>query len=194
VPRKYGVESNQFLLYPANFWPHKNHKKLFEALQIYHQTHPDWNLKLVCTGAPNKLMSELETLASLVFPPNTVIFTGYIAQEELAALLAACRALIVPSLYEGFGMPVLEAMAIGKPVLCSNVTGLPEVAGDTAIYFDPTNAPEIADAIGVLHDQSRIAGNVERGRSRAAQLGTARDMAQRYFELFETTLAAPVSA
>jgi glycosyltransferase involved in cell wall biosynthesis len=194
VLSEYGLEPGQFLLYPANFWPHKNHKRLFEALQIYNQSRPDSPLKLVCTGAPDDRMVELEKLATSLFQGKTVTFTGYVAQEQLAALLAACKALTFPSLYEGFGMPVLEAMAHGKPVLCSNVTSLPEVAGDAATYFDPTNAQEIAAAIAALDDHPTIAERIASGRRRAAQLGTARDMAKRYLQLFETTLAAPVSA
>ena len=132
-----GLSVGEFLLYPANFWPHKNHPRLFEALCRYRDRQPDSPLKLVCTGAPNAHLRKLEAEARAVLPAGAVVFAGHMARQELDALVRACRGLIFPSLYEGFGMPVLEAMAHGKPVLCSNVTSLPEVAGEAAVYFDP---------------------------------------------------------
>jgi glycosyltransferase involved in cell wall biosynthesis len=99
---------------------------------------------------------------------------------------------IFPSLYEGFGMPVLEAMAAGKPVLCSNVTSLPEVAGDAAIYFDPTDPRQIAEAISALHDADRVAHVVKRGLERATSFGDGRRMAADYLSLFRTMLVPSV--
>ena len=190
VVERLGLSEGDFLLYPANFWPHKNHTRLFEALRIYRQTHPDSQLKLVCTGAPNALMRTLEVAAESLLPSGTVVFAGYVREAALASLLDACTAVIYPSLYEGFGMPVLEAMARGKPVLCSNVTSLPEVAGDAAIYFDPTDPGQIASAIDALGDTARIAELVRRGRQRAAAIGTGRDMAARYLALMYQVMAA----
>jgi glycosyltransferase involved in cell wall biosynthesis len=189
VVERLGLSEGDFLLYPANFWPHKNHTRLFEALRIHCQTHPDSKLKLVCTGAPNPLMRTLEVAAESILPSG-VVFAGYVSEGELATLFEACAAVIYPSLYEGFGMPVLEAMARGKPVLCSSVTSLPEVAGDAAIYFDPTDPGQIASAIDALGDTARIADLVRRGRQRAAAIGTGRDMAARYLALMYQVMAA----
>jgi glycosyltransferase involved in cell wall biosynthesis len=123
-------------------------------------------------------------------PSGSVVFSGYVRPEELAALLGACTALIFPSLYEGFGMPVLEAMASGKPVLCSRVTSLPEVADDVAIYFDPAEPAQIAAAIDALfQDDARIAGQVARGRARGKSFGDGRAMAERYLAEFDRVLA-----
>jgi glycosyltransferase involved in cell wall biosynthesis len=182
---KLGLSECPFLLYPANFWPHKNHRRLFEALQLGRPG----TLKLVCTGAPNAFMRTLQNGVRQVLPPDKVVFAGYVSATELAGLLHACIAVVFPSLYEGFGMPVLEAMAHGKPVLCSNVTSLPEVAGDAAIYFDPTSTTQIASAIAELDDPGRVAEVVQRGYRRAAQLGSARDMATRYKVVLEQALA-----
>src|SRR5439155_6539698 len=107
----------------------------------------DAALKLVCSGAPNAAMRSLQARADAILGPGTVVFPGYLSPEELQALLDQSAALIYPSLYEGFGMPVLEAMARGKPVLCSKVTSLPEVALDAATYFDPTDRNDIARGI-----------------------------------------------
>ncbi len=182
VLERLGVKPGEFLLYPANFWPHKNHLRLFEALRLVGgESRP----KLVCTGAPNKLMRTLRAEA----PAELVIFAGYVSEAELAALYEACAALIFPSLYEGYGMPVAEAMARGKPVLCSNVTSLPEVAGGAAIFFDPLEPSDIARAIASLADAAKVADVVECGRLRAARLPTASDLARRYLSLFEQTLS-----
>jgi glycosyltransferase involved in cell wall biosynthesis len=184
------LRGKDFLLYPANFWPHKNHRALFEAFRIYRQAHLDSDVKLVCTGAPNALMQSLKTLAESLLPSGSVVFAGYLASEELAALFEACQALIFPSLYEGFGMPVLEAMARGKPVLCSNVTSLPEVAGDAAIYFDPTDPRLIAEAINVLGNRETIVELVGRGRKRAETFGDGHRMAMDYLSVFRAVLSA----
>ena len=190
IVERLGLNRAEFLLYPANFWPHKNHAGLFEALRLYRQNHPESRLKLVCTGASNPLMRRLTESAETQFPRGTVVFAGYVGEDELDALLRACAAVIFPSLYEGFGMPVLEAMAHGKPILCSNTTSLPEVAGDAAIYFDPTQPQRIASAIESLGDVVRIDDLVRRGRGRAAAMGTGREMAVRYLDLLRRVLAA----
>jgi glycosyltransferase involved in cell wall biosynthesis len=135
-------------------------------------------------------MRTLEQEARQVLPPATVVFAGYVSTAELSSLMQACAAVVFPSLYEGFGMPVLEAMALGKPVLCSNVTSLPEVARDAAIYFDPTSPAQIARAIADLDDRDRVADVTLRGRRRAAELGTARTLAARYKTVFEQVLAS----
>ena len=191
VVDRLGLRDASFLLYPANFWPHKNHRRLFEALRIARDDQPGTQPRLVCTGAPNALMRDLERDARALLPPEAVTFAGYVSETQLRALLERCQALIFPSLYEGFGMPVLEAMAAGRPVLCSRLTSLPEVGGDAALYFDPTNPAQIAATIGtVSREPVRVGELVARGRVRAAAFGTARDMASRYDALIEQLLAA----
>jgi glycosyltransferase involved in cell wall biosynthesis len=180
-----GLRANRFLLYPANFWAHKNHRTLFEALQHYRARRPRSSMLLVCTGAPSAPMRALEADA-----PAGVVFAGYVSKADMQALLCACAAVIFPSLYEGFGLPALEAMACGKPILCSNVTSLPEVVGDAGIYFDPTEPDEIAAAIDCLDDNpAYVAELVVRGHKRAATFGTGRTMAARYLAVFEEVLA-----
>jgi glycosyltransferase involved in cell wall biosynthesis len=138
-------------------------------------------------------MHTLSSAAESLLPPGTVVFAGYVRPQEYVALLQATQAVIFPSLYEGFGMPILEAMASGKPVLCSTVTSLPEVAGEAATYFDPTDPHRIASAIDALHrEPEQIADTVTLGRKRASAFGRGRDMAERYLALFEQVLSAPV--
>jgi glycosyltransferase involved in cell wall biosynthesis len=76
-----------------------------------------------------------------------VVLPGYLSESDFSALMRGCLALVYPSLYEGFGMPVIEAQAIGKPVLCGNLTSLPEVAGEAALIFDPRLPESIVAAM-----------------------------------------------
>ena len=129
-------ERENFVLYPARGWPHKNHAKLIAAMEIARRTHPD--LRLVLTGGG------LETLGDL---PDWVDRKGLVSEEELLNLYRTASALVFPSLYEGFGLPPLEAMASGCPVAVSNAGSLPEVVGDAAVLFDPSDAEAIAAGI-----------------------------------------------
>jgi glycosyltransferase involved in cell wall biosynthesis len=145
------AEREPFLLYPARAWPHKNHAALFEAFALLRRERP--GLRLVLTGDD--------------FPnvPEGVEARGRVPRAELVSLLQRASALVFPSLYEGFGMPVVEAMACGCPVACSNAAALPEVVGDAARLFDPRDAQSIAAAVrDVLDDPAAWA---ERGLLRA---------------------------
>jgi glycosyltransferase involved in cell wall biosynthesis len=181
VLERLGIAGGTYLLYPANFWPHKNHLRLFEALRSSGQ-------KLVCTGAPNTAMYALQRQATEMLGPGRVIFAGYVQNDEYASLLDGCRAVIYPSLYEGFGLPVLEAMAHAKPVLCSRAASLPEVAGEAAGYFDPTDVADIARSIASLDEWVQVERRINLGRARATVFGDATDMARRYVTLFDEVM------
>ena len=183
--QRLGVAPRRYLLYPANFWPHKNHQALFEGLRIYRERHPNSDLQLVCAGVAGPDMDARMLAARRLLPPETVVFPGRMVGENLAALFVWSRGLVFPSLYEGFGMPVLEAMAAGIPVLCANATSLPEVAGDAALLFDPRDPGAIAGTIERLESEPGLAEDlVRRGHARRATFGTPRDMAGRYLDLF----------
>jgi len=128
-----------FLLYPARRWPHKNHERLFEAFALLRRDRPE--LRLVLTGG-----GDFSAL------PDGVEARGHLAWPEVVSLMQRASALVFPSLYEGFGMPPLEAMACGCPVACSNVASLPEVVGDAARLFDPHDPVAIADAVNDVLD------------------------------------------
>lgn len=128
------VEREPLLLYPARRWPHKNHERLFEAFALLRRDRPE--LRLVLTGGG--------TFASV---PKGVEPRGLVGRGELISLLQRSSALVFPSLYEGFGLPLLEAMACGLPVASSNAGSLVEVGGDAARYFDPHDAQAIAAAV-----------------------------------------------
>jgi glycosyltransferase involved in cell wall biosynthesis len=129
-------EREPFILYPARAWPHKNHARLLEAFTQLRETRPQ--LRLVLTGGG------LERLDPL---PEGVARLGVVSAERLASLYRRAACLVFPSLYEGFGLPPLEAMACGCPVAASNVGAIPEVCGDVPVFFDPTDVDAIAAAI-----------------------------------------------
>jgi glycosyltransferase involved in cell wall biosynthesis len=128
------VPRSEFILYPARPWKHKNHARLYAAFARLRASRP--NLRLLLTGEGH--------YGSL---PAGVEARGRVTADELVGLYRSAAALVFPSVYEGFGMPVLEAMACGCPVACSSSTSLPEVAGGAARLFDPRDVEEIAAAV-----------------------------------------------
>lgn len=181
---------DNFLLYPANFWQHKNHINLFSAFKIYRDQNPDSTLKLVCTGAPVARYESLTAYIHSLGLEKWITLPGYVTDNELAQLMHTCKALIFPSLYEGFGMPVVEAMAIGKPVLCSNVTSLPEIAGDAALLFDPNVPKQIAESIAQIENDENLRQDlIARGYRRSQFFADEQQMARDYLKVFEEMIA-----
>ena len=184
--------SGRFLLYPANFWPHKNHEVLLTAFGMFLADHPGSGLKLVLTGSSGARQDYLRDAVCHLGLSEAVVFPGYLAEEELSALLHSCLALIFPSLFEGFGMPLLESMAAGRPVLCSNTTSLPEVAGGAALLFDPRVPAEIADAIArISRDPDLRRELVAKGAQRVAAIGGPEEMAAGYLRTFRRAVQHP---
>jgi len=135
------VECEPFLLYPARRWPHKNHERLFEAFALLRRERPE--LRLVLTGG-----------GDFGDVPAGVEARGHLPRAEVVALMQRASALVFPSLYEGFGLPPLEAMAHGTPVVTSNLSSLPEVVGNAAVLVNPENVFEIMRGLHrVLLDQ-----------------------------------------
>jgi glycosyltransferase involved in cell wall biosynthesis len=142
-----------FLLYPANRWPHKNHARLLEAFALLRRTRPE--LRLVLTGSGHERSPSAPGVEA----------RGHVSREELVRLYQTAAALVFPSLYEGFGLPPLEAMACGCPVAASRAGALPEVLGDAAVTFDANDPEAIAAGVAaVLDDPEPFA---HRGLARA---------------------------
>ncbi len=146
---------------------HKNLGRLLEAVAQVAPAHDD--VRLVIAGRPALEHDTLRAEAERLGVADRVTFTGWIEDADLEGLYAAADVCVYPSLYEGFGLPVLEAMSRGVPLACSDATSLPEVAGDAALLFDPHDPAAIAAAIGtLLDDRERADALRARGRERAA--------------------------
>ncbi len=125
-----------YLFYPANFWPHKNHEILFRSLQTL-RSRGIKGLKLVLTGQPPPNQQDYHRLVSKYRVKDQVIHLGYVDRTDMPSLYWGALALVFPSFFEGFGIPILEAFKTKCPVIAARVTSIPEIARDGALYFDP---------------------------------------------------------
>ena len=141
------VISKPYLLYPANFWHHKNHKILFIALAIAIKKNIQSNIKLVLIGNHLDKGQEYKSLVKQLGIEKNVVFLEFVDEKIKYNLLKNARALIYPSLFEGFGMPLIEAILLGTPILCSNLPVLKEISGEKVCLFDPKKPKSIAEAI-----------------------------------------------
>jgi glycosyltransferase involved in cell wall biosynthesis len=170
--RRLGLR-HPYLLYLGGIEPRKNLPRIVRAFALLRS---DIQPALVIAGwrtewnpeGWNELQSALEKLPSGI--RSRVQLTGYVPEKDKAALMVGAEAIVYPSLYEGFGLQVLEAMAAGSPVLTSNVSALPEVAGGAAVLVDPTDPEAIAEGMRELLSNDELRKELrERGRARAAQ-------------------------
>lgn len=186
VLEKLGLVPQRYLIYPANFWKHKNHEMLFTAFGLACKEGLDPDIKLVCTGAPGERQAWLGEAARAMNLENRILFPGYLSNTTLSELMSNSKGLVFPSLYEGFGIPVVEAMAAGIPVACSNTTSLPEVVGDAALLFDPRSPDQISRAIKSLVDDMELRDRlIRKGYLRSEKFSDLDRMAREYWELFE---------
>jgi glycosyltransferase involved in cell wall biosynthesis len=173
---KYGL-GGEFIYYPANGWPHKNHEVLVRAMGRVARERP--GLQLVLTGWPFDLPQRIQPLLDEYGLQGVVRHLGYVSRADVAGLHAASAVLVFPSLFEGFGLPLLEAMHLGAPVACSDVGSLPEVGGEAVRFFDPRSEGAIADAVlAVTGDASLRRRLAEAGREQVGRFSYARTAAE----------------
>ena len=165
-----------FVLYAGNIKPHKNVDRLIEAFAKL-RTRGLGHVNLLIIGDEISKYSSLRRLVHRHQIRQQVRFLGFVETNTLAALYRLARVFVFPSLYEGFGLPPLEAMASGTPVIVSNTSSLPEVVGDAALLIDPRNADAIADAmVRVLTDEGVRSDLVRRGFERVKQFSWDRSV------------------
>ncbi len=167
VRQRYHAGEDYFL-YVGTLQPRKNLDTLIRAFaQAAAGSALPPDVRLVLAGKRGWLERDILTRAQALGIEDRVVFTGYVPSEDLPALLSGATAFVLPSWHEGFGLPLLEAMACDTPVLCSNASSLPEVAGDAALMFDPADVGGIADAmLRVYADADLRQTMVARGRMR----------------------------
>ena len=157
---------DRFLFYPAQTWPHKNHIRLIQALGRLRAS--GLHVKVVCTGERNDHYATILRAARDAAVDDDVSFVGFLPPNELACLYLMADGLVFPSIFEGWGMPVVEAFRAGLPVACSNVTSMPDLVGDAALVFDPFDVAAIADSIRRLWTDEGLRSRLgERGRHRS---------------------------
>jgi glycosyltransferase involved in cell wall biosynthesis len=170
VDPRYRPEGNSYGLpfpYLLSVSNRKRHKNEFRLVEAFAKSGLGTEMHLVLTGNPT---AELANCVARHHVTRLVHFTGIVLEEKLPSLYRGAEALIFPSLYEGFGLPILEAMACGTPVVTANITAMPEVAGNAALLVDPTSVEQIASAMARIASDSSLRQELrENGSARAAQ-------------------------
>ena len=173
----------EFIMYTGSAFPHKNLERLISAFAVLKEHHPD--LKLVLVGKREYHSKQLEKWAKKQPYFDDIIFTGFIPDEELKWYYQNARAYVFASLSEGFGLPGLEAMVHGCPVVSSNTTCLPEVHGEAAEYFDPENIQDMAEQIDkVISSEALRKKLIEKGYTNAKRFSWKR-FTQQHVDLFK---------
>jgi len=171
--RRYGI-GERYFLHVGGALPHKNLSGVISAYATLRAQH-NVDYQLVLVGNKNTAAAQRMIESAGLGGRGCVIQTGYITDEELSAIYCRASALVFPSFYEGFGLPILEAMVRGVPVITSKVSSLPEVAGDAAMLVDPMRSDEIARAMhSVTKDRTLRNEMIERGRVQASQFSWER--------------------
>lgn len=176
----------RFFFYPAQTFRHKNHLALLDAVAMLREE--GLRVQVVCSGTKNELWPRIEARLRALRLEDQVSFLGYVTSTELRALYELAHAVIFPTLFEGWGLPVIEAFAAGKPAACSAVTSLPDTAGDAALLFDPHDTGAIAGAMRRLWSDDALARElVHRGHERV-KLFTWEQTARMFRDLYRETI------
>jgi len=163
VRTKYGVTAD-YVLYLGTLQPRKNLARLVDAFALL--SNP--GVQLVIAGKKGWLYDQIFSRVQAHGLADRIVFSGYVPGADLPALLSGARAFAFPSLYEGFGFPVLEAMRCGVPVVCADTSSLPEIAGDAALLIDPLDTGALAAALGrLLSDEPLRTERIARGYAQA---------------------------
>ncbi len=172
VRRRHGLPE-QFLIHVGTIEPRKNLTRLIEALRRLRDG--GLPIPLLVVGGRGWLYDELFRRLEELEMGDVVRFSGYVPSADLPILYSAATAAVTPSVYEGFGLPLLEAMACGTPVVCSNASSLPELGGQAAHYFDPYDLEEMAGAIRAVWTDPELQAEMrQRGLAQAARFSWQR--------------------
>jgi glycosyltransferase involved in cell wall biosynthesis len=183
VQQRYGLPP-QYLLFVGTLEPRKNLTTLLHAYAMLRAESCAADVKLVVAGRTGWLYAEIFDTVKRLGLEKEVIFTGFVDDADLPDLYRGAQVFVYPSLYEGFGLPILEAMASGIPVLTSDLASMPEVAGDAAVLVDPRDPKAIAEGIVRILAEGRLRDAlIQKGLSRARHY-TWESVAQQTLELY----------
>jgi glycosyltransferase involved in cell wall biosynthesis len=177
---------SDYLLYVGSFFPYKNIAALIDALKLLVTTRP--GLKLILAGKVDSFADRLKNHAASLGVADQVIFTGYVSDGELVWLYQHAAAYVFPSLSEGFGLPGLEAMSQGTPVISSNASCLPEVYADAAHYFNPYSTADMAAKIAEVLDDPKLQQQLRMAGNEHLKDFSWEAMAKRTLELYQQAL------
>lgn len=191
VRQRYSLGAQPYLLSVGTVQPRKNYQMLIRA---FAPVAARWPHNLIIAGGRGWLYEEMMAEIDRQQLQGRVRFIGFVADDDLPALYSAASLFLFPSLYEGFGLPLLEAMGCGLPVVTSNASSLPEVAGETAVQLSPHNPTAWTEAIlNLLADAARRTELVQSGY-RQAQKFTWRQAAQQLQQVYQLLLTSPPAA
>lgn len=154
VIKKYNLSPKKYFFFPANTWPHKNLSRLLQAFATIKDKYPEIEVVLVVQSA--QIDPKLKKIINKNDLEKRIKFTGFVDDKYMQYIFKNSLAVVSPSLFEGFGIPPLEAMKNGVPVACSNVTSHPEICGNAALYFDPLSIDAMAKSMEKLITSSRL--------------------------------------
>ncbi len=180
------LEGENFVLSVSGVGPHKNQVGLVEAFLLYKTKHSDSDIKLVLTGPVRRYQVIRDILEKYPDISSSVILTGFVSDEELVWLYNRALAFIYVSYYEGFGIPVLEALSMGKAVVCSNTTSMPEVGGDAVAYCNPHEVESISAAISRVIDDAEYRHELEKKAILQAEKFSYIKSAEKLLEIYRT--------
>ena len=179
-----------FILTVGDLQPRKNHIGLIQAFEALIESYPQIRHKLVLAGNDTWFSPQIREAARKSRVADRILFTGFVEDQDLLRLYNACDCFVFPSFYEGFGIPILEAMACGRAVACANTSSMPEVADGAGILFDPQSRAEIVRALADILLDSELRVRMERlGLQRAPQF-TWNRTAERTVELYQDVAEA----
>ncbi|KKP43501.1 MAG: glycosyl transferase group 1 [Parcubacteria group bacterium GW2011_GWA2_33_14] len=169
ILKKYNIPE-EYLFYSALTWKHKNHINLIRALKLLHNKY-NKKIHLICTGAKSDFYPTIKSEIEKLGLEEYIIFTDFLPEEEFLVLLKKARLVVVPTLYEAGSYPLMEAMVYNVPVICSNVTSLPEQIGDERFIFDPHNIAQMADKMyQMITGETLRAENIENSKQQIKKL------------------------
>ncbi len=184
VLNKYGLDSQKYFIFCSTWWRNKNHSALIKAFNKFAQTKSE--IKLILVG---KHHGFFQSRPIKEFCSDRLIITGFVPDEELGILLKNALAFIHPSVYEGFGMPIIEAMTNGIPVACSNIASLPEIAGSAALLFDPFDVDSITQAMHRMVEDSELRKDlIQKGYEQAKKYSDREGMVDEYIRVMEEVM------
>jgi glycosyltransferase involved in cell wall biosynthesis len=153
-----------YILYVGTLQPRKNINTLIRAFSEFEKSNPRYKLKIV--GKKGWMYEDIYGLVKELKLERDVMFEGYVSETELASLYQNAFCFVLPSFYEGFGIPILEAMSYQCPVIASNTSSLPGIGGNACLYFDPKNTHQLVEKLKEIQNETVRKGLIEKGNER----------------------------